>query len=172
MPEPISTSSAENGRLDVQHINERVLALILSVRNASDLSAENVAKQTGLTLWSNPKKPGHFGASGGLTGAWRYSLWSMASIGLGPAPYPLKFEMGVTGDKNADMTPICIGPDFYQRALTAAGYTLSELPPHGGVEFRYFNRDKVGVRVHLRGKTKRYVDEHLCVFKVVIGAAQ
>jgi len=167
-----STPAIANDRLDANQLNERVLALILSVRNATDLSADNVGKHTGLAFWSDPKNPSHFGASGGLAGAFRYSLWSMASVGLGPAPYPLKFEIGVTGDKDANMTPVCVGLDRYQRALIAAGYTSSEHPPRVGVHYWYFKKDKARVGIYLRGKIKRYEDDQLCVFKVIIGAAQ
>lgn len=165
-----STRAGFNDTLDVNQLNERVLKWILSVRSAQDLTARSITKFTGLTFWFNPDNADHFVAVGKLVKPWDYTVQAMSTL-PGPAPYPVRFEMGVTGDRNADMTPVCIGLDRYQQALTAAGYASSPLPPHGGVEFRYFNRDKVGIRVHLRGKTKRY-DEQLCVFKVVIGAAK
>ncbi|MGO1070353.1 hypothetical protein [Lysobacter sp. CA199] len=168
----VSTPAAANDTLDVHELNERVLTWILSVRSAQDLTAQNIAKHTGLKFWFNPDDSDDFAATGKLVAPWTYTVKSMVSpTRTESAPYPIRFEMGVSGDKNADMTPVCVGLDQYRQALTAAGYESSPLPPHSGVEYWYFNRDKVGIRVHLRGKKKRY-DEQLCVFKVVIGAAQ
>jgi len=163
-----STPATANDMLDAQQLNERVLAWILSVRDARDLSAQNIEKHTGIKFKVDPEDPNGFYAVGALTGAWRYSLTSVNAL-PGSHPSRVHFDMGVSGDKDADMTPVCVGLDSYQHALTAAGFKLSQLPSRNGVEYRYFMNGKVGVRIHLRGKTKRY-DEQLCVFRVVTGA--
>ena len=157
-----------NDMLDAQQLNERVLAWILSVRDARDLSAQNIEKHTGIKFKVYPEDPNGFYAVGALAGAWHYSLMSIKIL---PDPHPggVKFEMGVSGDKDADMTPVCVSLDSYQHALTAAGFKLSQFPPHIGVEYRRFRSDKASVLIYLRGKTKRY-DEKLCVFRIVVNA--
>ena len=160
---------AANDSSDIRQLSDRVLAWILTVRSAKDLSAQNIEKQTGLKFWHNPNNADDFGASGELTAPWTYTLRSMATLS-GPAPHPVRFEVGVTGNKDADMTPVCIEFDRYRQALTDTGFELSQHPPRSGVEYRYFKNEKVRVGVYLRGKTKRH-DKELCIFKVIVGAA-
>ncbi|MGO1072337.1 hypothetical protein [Lysobacter sp. CA199] len=165
-----STPAAANDTLDVHQLNERVLAWVLSVRSDQDLTAQNIAKHTGLKFWFNPGNPNDFSASGKLVGPWVYALGSLETLPRSP-PYPVSFEMWVPGNKDADRTEVCVGLDQYRQALTAAGYSASQHPPRAGVEYWYFKKDKARVGIYLRGKTKRY-DEQLCVFKVIVGAAQ
>ncbi|KQZ63589.1 MULTISPECIES: hypothetical protein [unclassified Lysobacter] len=163
-----STPATANDMLDAQQLNERVLAWILSVRDARDLSAQNIEKHTGIKFKVDPEDPNGFYAVGALTGAWRYSLTSIKAL-PGSHPGGVDFDMGVSGDNDADMTPVCIGLNSYQQALIAAGFRLSQLPAHVGVEYRRFRSDKASVLIYLRGKTKRY-DEQLCVFRIVVNA--
>ena len=164
-----STPATTNDRFDAHQLNERMLAWILSVRDAEDLTARSIEDRTGLKIKTDPKDPNSFYAVGALANPWRYSLLSITPS-PGQKSREVMFDMGVSGDQDADMTPICIGLDFYKEALVAAGFVPSSQPPRLGVERRYFKSEKARVLIHLRGKTRRY-DEQLCVFKIFVNAS-
>lgn len=163
-----SDSAISTGDLTAQQLNERILAWILSVRDAEDLSARSIEKGTGLEIKADPKNPAGFYAVGDLAKPWRYALLSITPS-PGRKSREIMFYMYVPFDKDADMTPACVGLELYQEALIAAGFTPSSQPPRLGVERRYFRSEKARVLIHLRGKVKRY-DEQLCVFKVYVNA--
>ena len=164
-----STPATANDSFDAHQLNERMLAWILSVRDAEDLSARSIEKHTGLKLKVDPRDPTGFYAVGALADPWRYSLLSITPS-PGQKSREVMFDMGVSGDKDADMTPVCVGLDLYRDAFIAAGFVSSSLPPRLGVERRYFKSENARVLIHLRGKTKRY-DEQLCVFKIFVNAS-
>lgn len=163
-----SGPAISNGDFTAQELNERILAWILSVRDAEDLSARSIEKGAGLEIKAYPNDPAGFYAAGKLADPWRYSLSSITPS-PGRKSREIMFNMYVPFDKEADMTPVCIGLDFYKEALIAAGFTPSSQPPRLGVERRHFRSEKARVLIHLRGKAKRY-DEQLCVFKVYVNA--
>lgn len=158
-----------NDRLSAHQFNERMLAWILSVRDAEDLSAQSIEKHTGLKIKVDPKNPTNFYAMGALADPWLYSLLRVTPS-PGQTSREIMFNIYVPRDKEADMTPVCVGLDFYGEALISAGFTPSSQPPRLGVERRYFRSDRARVLIHLRGKTKRY-DEQLCVFKIYVNAS-
>ncbi|WP_031370514.1 hypothetical protein [Lysobacter antibioticus] len=164
-----SASPAINDSLSAQQLHDRLLAWILSVNDARDLSVRDIEKHTGLSMRIDTEGPNSFRGVGALTGAWRYSLSSVKPA-PGTSPHSVLFSMGHSGDNHDDMTPVCVGLEHYQSALTAAGFKASQRPPRLGTEYRFFRTEKVSVRVELRGKTKLY-DEQLCVTRVFISAA-
>ncbi|MEJ2828371.1 MULTISPECIES: hypothetical protein [unclassified Lysobacter] len=167
MTEPTSTAAVNTQ--DVYQLNARVLTWILSVRNVNDLTAQSIATRTGLKFWFDPDNPHHFSASGKLVAPWVYVVESL-STRPGPPPHSIGFEMWVPGNKDADRTEVCIGLDHYKQPLTAAGFKSVRLVDSQSLEYWSFSNDKVAVKVHLRGKTKRY-DDQLCVSKVIVSAS-
>lgn len=158
-----------NDSLSAQKLHDRILAWVLSVNDAGDLSARNIEKHTGLSLKIDTESPGSFRGVGALTGSWRYSLSSVKPTS-GASPHSVLFSMGHSGDRYADMTPVCVGLERYQSTLIAAGFKASQRPPRLGTEYRFFRTEKVSVRVELRGRTKLY-DPQLCVTRIFISAA-
>lgn len=164
-----SASPAINDSLSAQQLNDRILAWILSVNDARDLSGPNIEKHTGLNLGLDPETPNSFLGVGALPEGWRYSLASVKTV-PGPSPHAVLFHMGRISDNYADMTPVCVSLEHYRSPLIAAGFKPSERAPRLGTEYRFFRTAKVSVRVELHGKTKRY-DDQLCVSRVFVTAA-
>lgn len=165
-----SASPIVNDSLDAQQLNDRILAWILSVKDAGSLSAQSIEKRTGLSLKTTPENPNGFRGVGALPEGWRYSLSSVKTV-PGPSPHAVLFDMGRVSDSYADMTPVCVSLEHYQAALIAAGFKASEgRSPRLGTQYRFFRTEKVSVRIELNGKTQRY-DEQLCVSRVFVTAA-
>ncbi|MGO1072549.1 hypothetical protein [Lysobacter sp. CA199] len=164
-----SLPNASDETLSAQELNRKILAWVLSVRDARDLSGPSIEAHTGLSLKIDAGNPNSFRGVGALAEGWRYSLYSVKNV-PGPSPHAVMFSMGHTTPDYADMTPVCVGLEHYQSALIAAGFKPSQTPPRLGTEYRFFRTDKVSARIDLNGKTKRY-DEHLCVSRVFVTAA-
>ncbi|WP_057972915.1 hypothetical protein [Lysobacter antibioticus] len=164
-----AASPAINDSLSAQQLHDRILAWVLSVNDARDLSAQNIERQTGLSLKIDTEGTGSFRGVGALTGSWRYSLSSVKPA-PGASPHSVLFSMGHSGDRYADMTPVCVGLERYQSTLAAAGFKASQRPPRLGTEYRFFRTEKVSVRIELRGRTKLY-DPQLCITRIFISAA-
>jgi len=164
-----SASPAINDSLSAQQLNDRILAWILSVNDARDLSGPNIEKRTGLDLGTKLESPNIFRGVGALTEGWRYSL-SSVNTEPGQRLHAVLFKMGRAGDRYADMTPVCVGLEHYQSPLIAAGFKMTEMPRRAGTEYRIFRNGKVYVRVELHGKTTP-IDEKLCVYRVFVTAA-
>lgn len=164
----VTESAASKAALSAQQLNDKVLALILSVNDARDLSPENIERHTGLQVKPNPEEPYRFYSVGSLPDGWFFSL-----TGVKPDPgfpqHSVLLNMGHGGDGYTDRTPVCIGLEHYQSALTAAGFKASQRPPRLGTQYRFFRSEKVSVRVELQGRTKLH-DEDLCVSRVFISA--
>ncbi|WP_057972905.1 hypothetical protein [Lysobacter antibioticus] len=164
-----SASPAINDSLSAQQLNDRILAWILSVNDARDLSGPNVEKRTGLDLGIKPETPNIFRGVGALPEGWRYSL---SSVNNTPEQRlrAVLFKMGRAGDRYADMTPVCVGLEHYQSPLIATGFRMTEMPPRAGTEYRIFRNKMIYVRVELHGKTTP-IDPNLCVYRVFVTAA-
>lgn len=162
----MTESAAPKTTLSAKQLNDKILALILSVNDARDLSPESIEQHTGLQVKPNPEDPYRFYSVGSLPEGWFFSL-----IGVKPDPgipqHSVLLNMGHDGDGYADRTPVCIGLEHYRSALTAAGFKESQRAPRLGTEYRFFRSEKVSVRVELQGRTKLY-DEDLCVSRVFI----
>lgn len=163
-----SASPAINDSLSAQQLHDRLLAWILSVNDARDLSGPNIEKRIGLDLGLAPETPNNFHAVGTLSEGWRYSLSSVKTT-PGQEPHAVLLNMRRTGDGYADMTRVCVGLEHYQSPLIAAGFEASERPRRGGTEYRIFRTKKVHVRIELHGKTTP-LDEKLCVSRVFVAA--
>ncbi|MGN7916694.1 hypothetical protein [Lysobacter sp. 22409] len=164
-----SASPAINDSLSAQQLNDRILAWILSVKDARDMSGPNVEKHTGLHLGLNPETPNIFRGVGALSEGWRYSL---SSVNNTPEKRlrAVLLNMRNAGEGYDDMTPVCVGLEHYQSPLIAAGFKMTDMPRRGGTEYRIFRNEMVYVRVELHGKTTP-IDEKLCVYRVFVTAA-
>lgn len=163
-----SGSPSINDSLSAQQLHGKILAWILSVNDARDLSGPNIEKHIGLDLGLTPETPNSFHVAGTLSEGWRYSLSSVKTT-PGQEPHAVLLNMRRTGDGYADMTRVCVGLEHYQSPLIAAGFEASERPRRGGTEYRIFRTKKVHVRIELNGKTTP-LDEQLCVSRVFVAA--
>lgn len=162
-------TSADGAALSAQQLGDRVLTLIQSVRNAHDLSPQNIEKQTGLKIEVNPDNSSDYGIAGKLTEQWYYGLRSM-STAPGEAPNRVLFELNDQTHADADMSPVCVSFEHYNQTLTAAGFASRRLRNRVGTQDYWdFTRGDVGVTVYVRGKT-RPQDEQVCVSMLIINA--
>ncbi|ALN55496.1 hypothetical protein GLE_0137 [Lysobacter enzymogenes] len=162
----MTESAAPKVSLSAQQLNDKLLALILSMDGPQDLTAQNIERRTGLKIEPNPEDPSGFFSTGSLPEGWFYSLISVEPV-PGTPHHALLLNMGHAAEGYTDRTPVCVGLEHYRSALTSAGFKESQRPPRLGTEYRFFRSGKVNVRVELQGRTTRY-DEDLCVSRVFV----
>ncbi|WP_242112168.1 hypothetical protein [Luteimonas aquatica] len=155
--------------LGAQDIGKRVLALIQSIHGIGDLTPANIEKQTGMRVEVNPDDPNDYGVSGKLAGDWYYGLRTMSGD-PGQKPNRLLFQFNDQSNANADMTPVCVSFDEYNRTLTEAGFSATRLRNRMNTQdYWEFTRDDVGVTVYVRGK-RAPDDAQTCVSMLIINA--
>lgn len=164
-----STIEPASAALNAQEIGKRVLALIENIRNRQDISPELIEKHTGLPVRINPDDRNDYGVSGKLTDEWYYGLRSM-SAEPGQAPNRLLFQFNDQTHADADMSPVCVAFEDYDRALTSAGFTGRRLRNRLDTQDYWdFSRGDIGVTVYVRGKHDPK-DAQTCVSMVIINA--
>lgn len=164
------TSPADNPIFNAEEIGKRVLALIQNIHDNRDISPETIEKYIGLKVRINPDNENDYGVSGKLTDQWYYSLRSMSPEKPGQKPNSLLFDFNDQTHAGADMSPVCVGFEDYNLALTTAGFTATRLRNRVDTQdYWNFSRGSIGVKVYLRGKSNPK-DAQTCISMLIISA--
>lgn len=159
------TTLAEPAGLTAQSLSDRVLALIQNVRGIDDLAPDRLREITGLPI--EVHSANEYGANGPVSGVWYYGLRAM-SPDASDRPNRVLFQFSDQSDSDADMSPVCVPIETYERALAAAGFSSKKLRNrHNTQDYWEFARDKVGATVYVRGKLDS-ADTQACVSMVII----
>jgi hypothetical protein len=160
--------SSNTAPMTAEEIGKRVLDLINTIKNASDISPENVEHATGLKINVNPENPSEYGAGGKITETWFYNLGGRSDI-KGGKPNRLTFSFDDQTNNHADMTPVCsLDFDAYSKRLNEIGYQSSPVRgEHNRLSYWNFSRGDITVQVYVRGESSEKVN-HDCVSMMII----
>lgn len=159
---------AEPSGFTAQDLCERVLALIQNVRGIGDLAPEKLREATGLPIVVHSAND--YGANGPVAGVWYYGLRSMSPDAAG-TPNRVLFQLNDQSDSNADMSPVCVPFEIYEKTLVSAGFASKKLRNrHNTQDYWQFTRDNVGATVYVRGKSDPS-DAQACVSMVIVEIA-
>ncbi len=163
-----NSTVAEPAGLTAQDLSERVLALIQNVRGIGDLAPDKLREATGLPIVVHSAND--YGANGPVAGVWYYGLRSM-SPQASDKPNRVLFQLSDQSDSDADMSPVCVPIETYEKALTSAGFSSKKLRNrHDTQDYWEFSRGNVGATVYVRGK-RDPSDAQTCVSMVIIETA-
>lgn len=153
-------------------LGQRVLRLIETVRDSSDLSPEAIGRSTGLQIETDPGDPRVYGFGKALDERWVCNLIALPEPGSDEPAQRMVFAFDDQTGRYDDMTAVC-GLDFddYAQALTAAGYTQRmNLGPENAFQSFGFRRGKVDLEILVRAQNAEN-SRRLCVSSLIIDAA-
>lgn len=154
--------------MTAEEIGKRVLDLINTIKDASDISPENIERATGLKINVNPENPNEYGAGGKITDTWFYNIGGSSNSKSGKSNR-LTFSFDDQTNNYADMTPIC-NMDFeaYSKRLNEIGFQSSPVRgEHNRLSYWNFSRGEITVQVYIRGESNEKVN-HDCVSMMII----
>lgn len=163
-----NSTLAEPAGLTAQDLSERVLKLIQSVQGIGDLAPDKLRETTGLPIVVHSAND--YGANGPVAGVWYYGLRSM-SPDAASVPNRVLFQLSDQSDSDADMSPVCVPIETYEKTLVSAGFSSKKLRNrHDTQDYWEFTRGKVGATVYVRGKSNP-ADAQTCVSMVIVETA-
>lgn len=153
----------------VAEIPTRIVRLIDGIRRAEDLSADHVARLTGLPISVDADDANRYGFGVQLDGAWACNLASIPRRKHGP-PNRLVFSYDDLSQRSADAVPAG-APEFegFAHALRAAGYTQSAIAgPRGALWGHRFLRDAVEVDVYTEREDPMAAEIRFRVSRIIV----
>jgi hypothetical protein len=153
-------------------IGARIVHLIDGIRHTNDLSAESVARLTGIPVSIDPSDKNRYGFGTMLDETWACNLASIPGREHGP-PNRLVFSYDDLSQRSAEAVPVS-APEFegFARALRDAGYTQSAIEgPRGALWGHRFQRDGVAVEVHTVREDAMAAEIRFRVSRLVVDAS-
>lgn len=152
-------------------IGARIVHLIDGIHRADDLSADSIARLTGMPVSIDPDDANRYGFGAILDDTWACNLASIPGRKDGP-PNRLVFSYDNLSQHGAKAVPAS-APEFenFAHALRDAGYAQSVIPGPRGTRWGHrFVRDGVAVDVHTEREDAMAAEIRFRVSRVLIDA--
>lgn len=150
-------------------IGARIVHLIDGIHRTNDLSAESVARLTGIPISIDPSDANRYGFGAMIDDNWACSLTSIPGRKDGP-PERLVFSYDDLSQRSAEAVPVS-APEFegFAHALRDAGYAQSAIAgPRGALWGHRFLRDAVEVDVYTEREDPMAAEIRFRVSRVIV----
>ncbi len=154
--------------IDAAQALRRLLALIDDLHAPQDLTAERVAKFSGLALVQDPAKPGSFHGGSTLTPAWTYLyLGYLDNSNRLPVLDFMFKEAAASGAEASAKSDICaLDMDQFHDDLRKMGFKQTG-HSRGSTPQRQYQRGQLKLNIGYVGESRVRI-EHLCVKNVSV----